>query len=83
MKKISLAFIVGLLLAIAAPAFAAASKDANTCPVESCWSNNAACNNGAYCQGDRSACYDSQAYCGGNGQRGHYRGGCSDNGGCW
>lgn len=76
MKKISIAFIAGLLLAIAVPVFAASNESANNCPVEACWSNNAACNNGAYCQGDRSACYNRQAYCGGNSQRGHYRGGC-------
>lgn len=84
MKKISIAFIAGLLLAIAVPVFAASNESANTCPVEACWSNNATCNNGAYCQSDRSACYDRQAYCGGNSQRGQYRGGCGYNGGgCW
>ena len=74
MKKIFTAAIAALLVAIAVPVLAASSEDNNTCPVRSCWENNASCNNGAYCRDDRSYCRDDSTYC--TPQRGHYRGGC-------
>ena len=46
MKKIIMAVITALLVAVAVPVLAASSED-NTCPVRSCWQNNASCNNGA------------------------------------
>ena len=46
MKKIIMAVITALLVAVAVPVLAASSED-NTCPVESCWQNNTSCNNGA------------------------------------
>lgn len=53
MKKIIMAVITALLVAVAVPVLAASSED-NTCPVESCWQNNTSCNNGAYCRNGRS-----------------------------
>ena len=46
MKKIIMAVITALLVAVAVPVLAASSEN-NTCPSESCWQNNASCNNGA------------------------------------
>lgn len=62
MKKIIMAVITALLVAVAVPVLAASSED-NTCPVESCWQNNASCNNGAYCRNGRSYCQDDSYGC--------------------
>lgn len=62
MKKIIMAVITALLVAVAVPVLAASSGD-NTCPSESCWQNNASCNNGAYCRNDRSYCRDDSYGC--------------------
>lgn len=62
MKKIIMAVITALLVAVAVPVLAASSKD-NTCPVRSCWQNNASCNNGAYYRNDRSYCGDDSYGC--------------------
>lgn len=62
MKKIIMAIITALLVAVAVPVLAASSED-NTCPSESCWQNNASCNNGAYCRNDRSYCRDDSYGC--------------------
>lgn len=76
MKKIMAAVLAALLISIAVPVLAASSADDNnTCPVRSCYENNAACNKGAYCNDNRAYCRDDNAYCNGP-QRGHYRGGC-------
>lgn len=62
MKKIIMAVITALLVAVAVPVLAASSED-NTCPSKSCWQNNASCNNGAYCRNDRSYCGDDSYGC--------------------
>lgn len=62
MKKIIMAVITALLVAVAVPVLAA-SSEGNTCPSESCWQNNASCNNGAYCRNDRSYCGDDSYGC--------------------
>lgn len=62
MKKIIMAVITALLVAVAVPVLAASSED-NTCPVRSCWQNNASCNNGEYCRNDRSYCRDDSYGC--------------------
>ena len=62
MKKIIMAVITALLVAVAVPVLAASSED-NTCPVRSCWQNNASCNNGAYCRNNRSYCRDDSYGC--------------------
>ena len=62
MKKIIMAVITALLVAVAVPVLAASSED-NTCPVRSCWQNNASCHNGAYCRNDRSYCGDDSYGC--------------------
>lgn len=62
MKKIIMAVITALLVAVAVPVLAASSED-NTCPVRSCWQNNASRNNGAYCRNDRSYCGDDSYGC--------------------
>lgn len=62
MKKIIMAVITALLVAVAVPVLAASSGD-NTCPSESCWQNNASCNNGAYCRNNRSYCGDDSYGC--------------------
>lgn len=62
MKKIIMAVITALLVAVAVPVLAASSED-NTCPVRSCWQHNASCNNGAYCRNDRSYCGDDSYGC--------------------
>ena len=62
MKKIIMAVITALLVAVAVPVLAASSED-NTCPVRSCSQNNASCNNGAYCRNDRSYCGDDSYGC--------------------
>lgn len=62
MKKIIMAVITALLVAVAVPVLAASSED-NTCPVRSCWQNNTSCNNGAYCRNDRSYCGDDSYGC--------------------
>lgn len=62
MKKIIMAVITALLVAVAVPVLAASSED-NTCPARSCWQNNASCNNGAYCRNDRSYCGDDSYGC--------------------
>ena len=62
MKKIIMAVITALLVAVAVPVLAASSED-NICPVRSCWQNNASCNNGAYCRNDRSYCGDDSYGC--------------------
>ena len=62
MKKIIMAVITALLVAVAVPVLAASSED-NTCPVRSCWQTNASCNNGAYCRNDRSYCGDDSYGC--------------------
>mgnify|MGYP000093415004 FL=1 len=62
MKKIIMAVITALLVAVAVPVLAASSEN-NTCPSERCWQNNASCNNGAYCRNDRSYCGDDSYGC--------------------
>ncbi len=62
MKKLIMAVITALLVAVAVPVLAASSED-NTCPVKSCWQNNASCNNGAYCRNGRSYCQDDSYGC--------------------
>lgn len=62
MKKIIMAVITALLVAVAVPVLAASSED-NTCPVQSCWQNNASCNYGEYCRNDRSYCRDDSYGC--------------------
>ena len=62
MKKIIMAITTALVVAVSVPVLAASSED-NTCPVESCWQNNASCNNGAYCRTGRSYCQDDSYGC--------------------
>ena len=62
MKKIIMAITTALVVAVSVPVLAASSED-NTCPVESCWQNNASCDNGAYCRNGRSYCQDDSYGC--------------------